>query len=118
MSNKKTLGGPSPTAVATAGSSDTQSATARHTAGQWFVKSDFVGPFRVVDEKDSTLAVVGYRSSSEAMANAELIAAAPEMYEALLSIRTWAAYVNSSMGLAARVLERAEAAIAKAEGRS
>lgn len=108
---EKHLGAQSATGVVSAGSIASYAATARHTPGPWRVVSDFVGPFRVVNEKDSTIAAAGYTNSSEAMANAELIAAAPELLEALKDC------VSGLADMEPKLEARIHAAIAKAEGR-
>jgi hypothetical protein len=68
-------------AVERAGSIAPEAAIARHTEGPWEVASAFVGPMRVVGG-DRLIAEVGHEVYVIAQANAELIAAAPELYEA------------------------------------
>ena len=56
-------------------------------------------------------------SRDELIANAHLIAAAPELYEALESARTWVDECGAQAGLQA-ILDEIDAALAKARGES
>jgi hypothetical protein len=92
------------------------SATVGHTPGPWAVEQGGDGPggywIEAVNEA-KTICGRGAWSNrpAESLANAHLIAAAPELLEALSAV------VNRSPGDWKRWHERASAAIAKAEGR-
>jgi hypothetical protein len=91
--------------------------TASHAAptpGPWTVKSLFVGPLLVVDRRGVIVAGAGHDITSEAIANAELIAAAPELLELMKELCESEFYLPSTSTMRRRI----EAAIAKAEGRT
>ncbi len=97
------------------------SGTVKHEPGPWSVDlSD--DRFLVRDSNDDVVADCwngtigdnGETALDTCGPNARLIAAAPELLEALRSARTWLAPV----GVPAKVAEQIDAAIAKAEGRS
>lgn len=82
-----------------------------HTPGPWTVKSTFVGPLAVCTD-ERTIAEVGHESFVTAEANAHLIAASPELLEALKEANNELVLRRDSP-LRARI----DAAIAKAEGK-
>ncbi len=67
-----------------------------------------------------TIALLNGRESSEISANARLIAAAPDMYDALVVLSSMSGVVNLGKRVPAIAawLDEALAAIAKAEGRT
>ena len=97
---------------------------AKHTPGPWYATTrkgswDWVVAHGPLDEI-CQLFHDGTEFNETGEANARLIAAAPEMLEALLSIRTIAAYMMSDPAGASclkHIGEIAQAAIAKAEGK-
>ncbi len=94
----------------------------KFTPGPWKVVSDFVGPFRIVTEQGATVAQVGYHNSSEAMANAELIAASHNLYEAATLAKDYLDRLDRTPMRFSdheefEVLTALKAALAKAEGR-
>jgi hypothetical protein len=110
----------------------------KHTPGPWKVVKPFddYDEWRVaIDDGDPGVAVVAVMDGQpEDAANAQLMAAAPEMYEALVAINAgWATPKECSHGeepdycdgcryemelAVAAAIKAARAAIAKAEGRS
>lgn len=84
----------------------------RTTHGPWQVVSRFTGPLEIVGENKQIIAMVASEMFGEAVANAELIAAAPEMFAALKLLTK----LNGT-GADANAWAAAHAAIAKAEGR-
>ena len=58
------------------------------TPGPWYTASDFVGPYRLV-AGDTTIAQIGHDDAQTCVANCALIAAAPELYEALARLLKW-----------------------------
>lgn len=101
-----------------------KAAKAQHTPGPWIVKTlangvlrignpNQVGPVAIADMLDQ---------NSVARANASLIAAAPELLEALRSasayLAQYAKYHASQSAVAHNVISLVDAAIAKAEGKS
>lgn len=93
----------------------------KHTPGPWNVRP--YEPFIVEDEGDLAIATMDKRRGYDTeAANAQLIAAAPELLEALTSIVAWTKF-ELGPDLAAfqpwrSVLANCEAAISKAEGQS
>ena len=90
------------------------STSTKFTEGPWHMDSEggvcggFRGDETVVDN-------VSGSSPNEAVANARLIAAAPELLEALHRIVEW---VDAGCDPSQKSIEAARAALAKAEGRS
>jgi hypothetical protein len=65
-----------------------------HTPGPWSVRSRFIGPLEILREVDGVaignpVALVGAETFPECAANAELIAAAPELLEVLQAYVAW-----------------------------
>ena len=97
----------------------------KHTPGPWFLDNAEGGDwFRYVMAEDSQIGRVdlGNRGfiSQHGEANARLIAAAPEMYEAIAAIATAMnlGYIpNEILSEGSPILEGLRAAIAKAEGK-
>lgn len=86
-----------------------------HTPGPWFVKGQFIGP-RLSEDSGIQLKVArvaGDETDAEADANAHLIAAAPDLLEALVEAAEFIQPFNRAEDL----LDRIDAAIAKATGR-
>ena len=87
-----------------------------HTPGPWSVKGTHYGDqFRAESIEPNICEMVSSRSPEETTANARLIAASPDLYEALREIiAEWDARdLNDTGGIAL-----ARAALAKAEGRA
>jgi hypothetical protein len=85
---------------------------AQHTPGPWKVREDYAGSMSVVSH-DHFLARVGPPNTEQSAANARLIAAAPDLLEALRE------FVESFEGCYADgepAMIKAQAAIAKATG--
>jgi len=91
-----------------------------HTPGPWEAAergdyADFDGDSRVILGDDRRIAVVQDSGSIEDAANARLIAAAPDMLEALHTL-----IINNRMGVTGQLARagwaKARAAISKAEG--
>ena len=81
-----------------------------HTPGPWSVHSKFVGPL-AVEADDVTVAHVGHKDWDTCAANAELIAASPDLLAALERAIPEIAVVGIP-----DLLEQARAAIKKARG--
>lgn len=83
-------------------------------------KWDEIGDHAIVDTAGKIIgeafATVDHRDQRPARGNAELWAAAPEMYEALKAVRIWIA-IATGQPEAAPTLTIVDAAIAKAEGK-
>jgi hypothetical protein len=89
----------------------------KHTPGPWVAKDDGVGPYIMAGEIDIAMAVGPFSydyMELEVNANARLIAAAPELFEALQRC----AALLSRYPKHDDAWRQARAAIAKAEGRS
>lgn len=84
----------------------------KHTPGRWWADSIEVGAGPSMQVK---IAKVGGATYEEAKANAKLLAAAPELLEALQAL-THAFQYNVSVAYTASCVRDAEAAIAKATG--
>jgi hypothetical protein len=91
-------------------------ASARHTPGPWrFEWPDMFGDCNILHRADSLAVgavVSNMRPEGEVVANARLIAAAPDMLAALKEARAQVAHLTGKTA----VVERINAAIAKAEG--
>lgn len=127
---KKSLGADA-AAGETARQEVSDAATARHTEGPWRVNPAYDIPAVIANcfPKGSTCVAVVYGDGAPeimarviaspglpVMPNAHLIAAAPEMYEALKSIAGCKAF-TCDCGIPEEVFDSVEAALAKAEGR-
>lgn len=102
---------------------------AQHTPGPWFVWGPFIGPRLAPDSgiHVKVARIAGHETDADAVANARLIAAAPELLEALAEARIAVAAdledAQSDEGrfqsfeqVFAERLARVDAAIAKATG--
>lgn len=97
-----------------------------HTPGPWMIQSrDNDLLFDVVDSRTESKLIAGpfrhelptVKGNSETIANARLIAAAPELLEALETIVCWQDVDSIGARLtSAQMLTQARAAIAKAKG--
>jgi hypothetical protein len=100
----------------------------KHTPGKWrYEGPDCFSDFNILPPNDTTGALAGVvnngRPPAEVLANARLIAAAPEMYEAL---QAWMDHRSARMssddystipaGRMDEIIRAAEAALAKATG--
>jgi hypothetical protein len=85
---------------------------ARHTPGPWFYDDTMKGRVNI-NSQSAAVASIPY-IDAEAVANARLIAAAPDLLDALRRLMREEADGEFTIGL----IEDARAAIAKAEGRS
>ena len=101
--------------------------TAKHTPGPWRMKYDVAGHYNVFGpDRTFIVEVAAHGGSAPDNANARLIAAAPELLEACLSMTnllqaTIVKYVGNGTILTDAEWDQvgqARAAIAKAEGRS
>lgn len=93
--------------------------SAKHTPGPWWVDAKSFGgveTFTVRNEAGKEVAS-GQHIATRRKADARLIAAAPELLEALRGLLHKLDIPQQAMGLAADIY-RARAAIAKAEGKS
>jgi hypothetical protein len=92
---------------------------AQHTPGPWEIRDSEVlgGPFGYCIDTDSFVVAEVYDDATElpALANARLIAAAPEMLEALYQYVSDLRFPPQGDSIQRRI-ERAEAVIAKATG--
>lgn len=87
----------------------------QYTAGKWKVsQAGYMSPISVMNDNGD----VQICSSITTMANANLIAAAPELLEALKTMAKQYRVEHGLDGAYDEVLTQAEKAIAKAEGRS
>jgi hypothetical protein len=86
----------------------------KHTPGPWEVQV-FDGRIEVVDASGAVV-LVFRNASAETLANARLIAAAPELLEALRDVLRIAKAASIGVTGNAKRIERAESAIAKATG--
>jgi hypothetical protein len=99
-------------------------ARTQHTPGPWMIYGDGkIGSASVRRFPDMTVIQPGTvkgETIATAMANARLIAAAPDLLEAIQDFEAWASEVigmnAESMSLRNLFLDKARAAIAKAEG--
>ena len=84
----------------------------KHTKGEWYAKDGQIYPI----ETGKTLATVPYynEESEEMQANARLIAAAPDLLEALVSVLNWHKAHDAISFLEEEAIKKAEAAIQKA----
>jgi len=101
-----------------------------YTKGKWYWRTDKQGdPYNLRSKDDSQ----GYKSDSHVLYiaddfsgenslcnpnDANLIAAAPEMYEALKDCKRWLFYMKASIPLHGHLLEVIEQALTKAEGKN
>lgn len=116
------------TATACAATSGSEPSAA-FTPGPWIALIDYNGVYAVRASAVDTLARLYHPPNGTAEANARLIAAAPELYEA---VRAWAAHLSVidngvagdgaktgvEFGLVRDMLRDFRAALSKAEGRS
>lgn len=122
MKDKELLGAQSATAGEAGGSIAPESATARHTPGLWRVSDGLGSGYLevVMDDSEPGVCVVAdieaQETEDEEYANAYLIAAAPEMKEALIAVEH-VLRQPSDPDAEIKVLEVVRAALAKAEGR-
>lgn len=97
--------------------------TSKHTPGPWIIKENFVvaefpGASATFVAKPLHVRIDnGAGDVSKALANARLIAAAPELLEALKDLCTLAGGYGASPDDLRRALSNAEAVVKKAEGR-
>ena len=86
------------------------------TKGPWSI--DKRASTRVVDDADTTIASAGLASRilEDAQANAQLISAAPELYEALKACHLQMLQSNNATEYAEEANQMAIAALAKARG--
>lgn len=96
----------------------------KHTPGPWRIKDDGETS-KIADAANNTIASLSYvhlygrRTAAEVNANMHLIAAAPDMLEALTALLMRLDDNPELSDLIGQIeIERARAAIAKAEGRS
>ena len=88
----------------------------KHTPGPWEVNIDAIGDIFISGANSEYVAEIGSSEDKAAMNDANLIAAAPELLEALkyfLDVYEQEEWVSNEIGYAADI---ALAAIAKAEG--
>lgn len=95
----------------------------KHTPGPWKLcargdYSDFDGDSAVITGDGDTrrLAVVHHDDTAEHQANAQLIAAAPELLASLKAVMSFWINVESGDEMPAEIFDAATTAIAKAEG--
>lgn len=88
---------------------------AKFTKGPWRVDPDKNGYYDVIPESGNGMAVVGCEGIDNE-ANARLIAAAPELLEALVKARQELANLPSSYGYQFTHIADMDSAIAKATG--
>ena len=105
-----------------------------YTPGPWRVRSNLVGPLEIVRDLPrghalEPIALVGADTFPQCQANAELIAAAPDLYAALRDLLDRSGHMSPLNGEASvaavrragkymEAVDAARAAIAKAEGGS
>lgn len=96
--------------------------TAQHTPGPWFASRKYeVGPRSDADDQSFGMIVpLAYAYGVNREANARLIAAAPDLLEALGELMEWEEEIAADLGVhtssAKPMLAKARAAIAKAKG--
>ena len=85
-----------------------------HTPGSWEINEGF--PYSIADIKANDGKSLTYRTRSieERLANARLIAASPDLLEALHTLKRDARWLDLNAGAKKKI----DAAIAKAEGKS
>ena len=98
----------------------------RWTPGPWEIKSEFVGPLKIVAGDDEFIfgngklevAYVGADTFDQCRANARLISAAPDMYDALEMLIGWEDTIRTYIpnGGLHSALTAARSALAKARG--
>ncbi|MBC3375761.1 hypothetical protein HU762_17565 [Pseudomonas sp. SWRI92] len=94
----------------------------KHTPGPWYVQDDHGRRYIETEGNDDTIAEIHRRRSkgsvyscAEAGANASLIAAAPELLEALQAARDlWGDYLPPGNSNAMKAMKLVDAAITKA----
>jgi hypothetical protein len=84
-----------------------------HTPGPWHVVSKLVGPLCITTENGETLAHVGHDDFKICSANAELIAAAPDLLAALREIQERSFHESTPTAVACGLI--ADLAIKKAK---
>ena len=92
----------------------------KHTQGKWMIEKAIPQSNKLIDIKSNKIMVVtcnkrviticGHEEKEEAIANAKLISAAPEMIEALIEVEKWA----KSFGMGSIQYENVINAIKKA----
>lgn len=85
----------------------------KHTPGPWNIKSRFLGPL-VIEANGEPLAEVGGETFAVVAANADLIAVAPDMYEALDQLID---DMRDGLSVCQAAKDQAIAALAKARGK-
>lgn len=101
----------------------TKPSNTSHTPGPWIIGNRGMVYTADLRKAIASCENLGHDEPGEADANARLIVAAPEMLEALISVRNeYRRYVlndpkNLEDAVGSRVLAKIDAAIAKAEGR-
>jgi len=98
----------------------------KHTPGPWFVQDDHGKRYIDTSGNDDTIAEIHRRRSKgsvyscpEAGCNASLIAAAPDLLEALeYALSMWGDYLPAGNSNAMKAIKQARAAIARAKGES
>lgn len=88
----------------------------KHTPGPWDYSFESIDPEWAVVKINGGLVVANVNSHARQEANARLIAAAPEMYEALVALKRDLETRYGVLDLSLSVIEAMERALAKAEG--
>lgn len=97
--------------------------TIKHTPGPWTVEDDGGGPYIMAGKEDIVSGVAPWKDDDKAHANAQLIAAAPDLLEALKGLIRGSCFCECGIdnpmmrGKHSSACIAAQAAIAKAEGR-
>ena len=94
--------------------------TSKHTPGPWTAEKDYESDWIINGANGSLLAIIEGWTDEIDKADAHLIAAAPEMYEALKALRVASGKLPADLKKCPEMvgcLIEADAAIAKAEGK-